>query len=39
MEITTLECPVDIHYAGNLLYIAYQLNKILLDAPLPDDCV
>ena len=30
MEITTLECPVDIH----LLYIVYQLNQILLDAPL-----
>ena len=30
METTTLECPIDIHYKGNLLYIAYQLNKILL---------
>ena len=39
MEITTLECPVDIHYGGNLLYISYQLNQILLDAPLPDSCL
>ena len=39
MEITTLQCPVDIHYGGHLLYITYQLNKIMLDAPLPDDCV
>ena len=38
MEITTLECPVDIHYGGNLQYISYQLNQILLDAPLPDNC-
>ena len=37
MEITTLECPVDIHYGGNLLYIAYLLNQILMDVPLPDD--
>ena len=39
MEITSLDCPVDIHYGWNLLYIAYQLNQILLDAPLPDDFV
>ena len=38
MEITTLECPVDIHYGGNLQYISYQLNQILLDAPLPGNC-
>ena len=37
MEITTLECPVDIHYGGSLQYISYQLNQILLDAPLPDN--
>ena len=39
MEITTLEYPVDIHYGENLLYIPYQLNQILLDAPLPDACM
>ena len=38
MEITTLECPVDIHYGGNLQYISCKLNQILLDAPLPDNC-
>ena len=37
MENSTFECPIDIHYAGNLLYIAYHLNQILLDTPLPDD--
>ena len=39
MEISTFECPIDIHYAGNLLYLAYHLNQILLDAPKPDDNV
>ena len=38
MEITTLECPVDIYNEGNLQYISYQLNQILLDASLPDNC-
>ena len=37
MEISTFECPIDIHYAENLLYLAYHLNQILLDAPKPDD--
>ena len=37
MEISTFECPIDLHYAGNLLYIAYHLNQILLDTPIPDD--
>ena len=27
MQITTLECPVDMHYGGNLLYITFQLIK------------
>ena len=36
MEIATLECPVDIYYGTNLQYISYQLNQILLDAPLPE---
>ena len=39
MEISNFECPIDIHYAGNLLYIAHHLNQILLDTPLPDDNV
>ena len=39
MEISTFECPIDIHYAENLLYLTYCLNKILLDAPKPDDNV
>ena len=37
MEISTFECPIDIHYAENLLYLAYQLNQILLDAPKPNN--
>ena len=37
MEISTFECPIDIHYAENLLYLAYHLNQILLDARKPDD--
>ena len=37
MEISAFECPKDLHYAGNLLYIAYHLNQILLDTPIPDD--
>ena len=37
MEISTFECPIDVHYAENLLYLAYHLNHILLDAPKPDD--
>ena len=37
MEISTFECPIDVHYAENLLYLAYHLNRILLDAPKPDD--
>ena len=36
MEISTLECPIDIPYAENLLYLTYHLNQILLDAPKPD---
>ena len=39
MQISTFECPIDIHYAGNLLYLAYHLNQILLDTPKPDDNV
>ena len=39
MEFSTFECPIDMHYAENLLYFAYHLNKILLDAPKPDDNV
>ena len=37
MEISTFECPIDLNYAGNLLYIAYHLNQILLDTPIPDN--
>ena len=37
MEISTFECPIDIHYAENLLYLGYHLNQILLNAPKPDD--
>ena len=37
MEISTFECPIDVHYAENLLYLAYHLNHILLDPPKPDD--
>ena len=37
MEISTFECPINIHYAENLLYLAYHLNQILLDAPKPND--
>ena len=37
METSTFEWPVDIHYGENLLYLAYQINQILLDTPLPDD--
>ena len=37
MEILTIECPIDIHYAENLLYLAYHLNQILLDALKPDN--
>ena len=37
MEILTFECPIDIHYAENLSYLAYHLNQILLDALKPDD--
>ena len=37
MEISTFECPIDIHYAENLLHLAYHLNQILLDAPKPND--
>ena len=36
MEISTFECPIDIHYAGNLLYLAHHLNQILLDTPKPE---
>ena len=39
IEISTFECPVDIHYGENLLYIAHHLNQILLDTPLPNDCM
>ena len=37
MEISTFECPIDLHYAENLLYIAYHLNQILLDTLIPDN--
>ena len=37
MEISTFECPIDIHYAENLLYLAYHLNQILLDASKLDN--
>ena len=37
MEMSTFECPIDIHYAENLLYLAYHLNQILLDTPKPND--
>ena len=37
MEMSTFECPIDIHYAENLLYLAYHLNQILLDDPKPND--
>ena len=37
MEISTFECPIDIHYEENLLYLAYLLNQILLHTPRSDD--
>ena len=37
MEISTFECPIDVHYAENLLYLTYHLNHILLGASKPDD--
>lgn len=36
MEISTFECPINRHYAENLLYLAYHLKLILLDTPKPD---
>ena len=29
MEISTFKCPIDIHYAANLLYMVSHLNQIL----------
>ena len=37
MEISTFECPIDVHYAENLLHLTHHLNHILLDAPKPED--
>ena len=37
MEISTFECPIDAHYAENLLQLTHNLNHILLDAPKPED--